>query len=107
MKHVLILAIALSFAPVFARADDDQARARAALEAGRILPLEKIVDAAKARTQGTILDVELDDDDDHLPPGQTRWKYEVKALTPDGRVIELEYDAQSGALLREKQKRRD
>lgn len=104
MIRMLFLSCAL-IAPALAFADDDAARARAAHAAGRIVALERIAAAAAERTGGVVLDVELDDDDDDYGrPG--RLIYEVKALAADGRIVKLEYDAETGALLREKSKRR-
>ncbi|AWK87711.1 PepSY domain-containing protein [Azospirillum thermophilum] len=98
---VLILA-GLLVLPGAARADrEDHDRAREALRAGRILPLEGIVDKAVATFGGTVLDVEIeehdhdDDDDPDLPP----FVYEIKLLTPGGRIMKLVYDAASGELL--------
>lgn len=103
MIRMLFLSCAL-IAPTLAFADDDAARARAAHAAGRIVALERIAAAAAQHTGGVVLDVELEDDDDHARPG--RLIYEVKALAADGRIVKLEYDAETGALLREKSKRR-
>lgn len=101
-------------------ADDDHARARAALEAGKILPLESIIAAARAHAGGAVLDVELEeshggrgdggrgyrhgrsaDGDDDRPAS---FIYEVKLLAADGRIIRLDYDAETGDLLRERRK---
>lgn len=107
MIRMLFLSCAL-IAPALAFADDDAARARAAHAAGRIVALERIAAAAAQHTGGVVLDVELEDDDDHGTPDQRpgRLIYEVKALAADGRIVKLEYDAETGALLREKSKRR-
>lgn len=104
MIRMFFLSCAL-IAPTLAFADDDAARARAAHAAGRIVALERIAAAAAQHTGGVVLDVELEDDDDDYtrPP---RLIYEVKALAADGRIVKLEYDAETGALLREKSKRR-
>jgi uncharacterized membrane protein YkoI len=103
MMKRLLLSFALPaalLASAAALADGDHARARAAREAGSILPLERIVEEARRQTGGgVILDVELED--------EGRWIYEVKALSPDGRIVKLEYDARTGALLKEKRRRGD
>ncbi|MEQ8483070.1 MAG: PepSY domain-containing protein [Pseudomonadales bacterium] len=78
-------------APASAEAADAR-RARAAVDAGRYVPLEDIISDARQRHPGRIVEVELDEDDD---------EYEIEILTPDGRKIELEYDARSGRLLEE------
>ena len=69
--------------------DAAQQTARQALKQGRYVPLENIVRDALKRHPGKLLEVELDDG-----------IYEVEILRADGVVIELDYDARSGALLK-------
>ena len=69
--------------------DAAQQTARQALKQGRYVPLENIVRDALQRHPGKLLEVELDDG-----------IYEVEILRADGVVIELDYDARSGALLK-------
>ncbi|KRG62030.1 lipoprotein [Stenotrophomonas humi] len=69
--------------------DAAQQTARQALKQGRYVPLENIVRDALQRHPGKLLEVELDDG-----------VYEVEILRADGVVIELDYDARSGALLK-------
>jgi len=89
-----LLAALLAVGPV-ARADDDDDhdRARRALEAGEIAPLAEVLAAVERDFRGRVIEVELERDDG-------RWLYEIKLLTPQGAVIELEYDARSRTLLR-------
>lgn len=76
-----------------ARADeDDHARAREALERGEILPLLTILQRATGHRPGEVVEVELERDDG-------RWLYELKLLTPEGVLVEMELDAATGALL--------
>jgi uncharacterized membrane protein YkoI len=78
-----------------ARSEPDQDRARAALQAGEILPLNTIL-ARLAQTQpGQVLEVELERKDG-------RWLYEIKLLQPGGGLLKLELDARSGEVLRQK-----
>lgn len=86
--------------PALAGRQEDHERAREALAAGRILPLDSIVARARTEVQGDILDVELEDEDDG------RFVYEIKMLAPEGRIEKLEYDASTGVLLRSKLRRR-
>lgn len=79
---------------------DDHERAREAVAAGRILPLDAIVERARAEVDGDILDVELEDEHGG------GFVYEIKILAPGGRIVKLEYDAATGALLRSKGRRR-
>lgn len=69
--------------------DAAQQAARQALKQGRYVPLERIVRDALQRHPGKLLEVELDDG-----------VYEVEILRADGVVVELDYDARSGALLK-------
>lgn len=104
--HPLALAAAL-VAPILAiatpaSADDDHERARAALRAGRVLPLEAIVARASSAFGGTVLDVEIEDDDHgygRRAGRPDRIVYEVKMLVPGGRLLKLIYDAETGDLL--------
>lgn len=84
-----------------ARADDhhDHDRAREALLAGRVLPLEDIVAKVKHDFPGSILDVEFEDEHGRLI-------YEIKTITTDGRVLKLKYDATTGLLLEAKGRKR-
>ena len=86
MSVRLALAVLLALAAAPLRADDDQDKARAALERGEIRPLAEVMAAAKARVPGEIAKIELDRDDG-------RWVYEFKILTPDGARREVEIDA--------------
>ncbi len=89
--RVLIVVVLLLVAA--ARADDgDHERARRAVEAGEILPLARILAIAEAAFEGRMVDVELEKDDG-------RFVYELELLTKAGHVIELTYDARTGALL--------
>ncbi len=90
------LAVALVLAcAAAAKAADDHARAKAAREAGEIIPLRAILDRAQAEFTGSPVAVELEDDDGP-------WIYKVKLLTPAGAIVKLEYDARDGRLLRVK-----
>lgn len=69
--------------------DAAQQTARQALQQGHYVPLENIVRDALQRHPGKLLEVELEDG-----------VYEVEILRADGVVVELDYDARSGALLK-------
>jgi uncharacterized membrane protein YkoI len=72
--------------------DDDQDRARRALQAGEIRPLEEVLRAVRSILPGDVVGVELDRDDG-------RWIYEIKVLSPDGRRREVEIDARDLRIL--------
>ncbi len=76
-------------------ADSDQDRARRAVEQGLILPFRDILAKAQQAYPGQMLKAELDDEDGILV-------YELKILSGDGRVMEVVYDARTGALLKAK-----
>lgn len=69
--------------------DHDQQTARRAVREGKYVPLENVVRDALRRHPGKLLEVELDDG-----------VYEVEILRSDGRVVELDYDARKGTLLK-------
>lgn len=70
----------------------DYETARQAVGRGDMLPLEQILARIEARHPGRIVEVELEDENG-------LWLYEIEVLTPDGRLIELELDARTGAIL--------
>lgn len=98
-RHLALpLVLLLAAQPSLAAAADHE-RARAAQRAGRVLPLEAIVAKVVRDFPGDILGMELEEE-------HGRVLYEVKTITTDGRIPELEYDAATGALLETKAKRR-
>jgi uncharacterized membrane protein YkoI len=78
----------------------DHDRARAALQAGEILPLPTIMARVAQSHPGHVLEVELEREDE-------RWIYELKLLQPSGGLLKLEIDAQSGAVIKQKMKGND
>lgn len=88
------LAVLLAAAAVPGAQAGDAARARAGVEAGRYVPLASILDWLDARYHGRVIEVELEEEEGDEPP-----TYEVEWLTPQGRVVEFEFDARSGELL--------
>jgi uncharacterized membrane protein YkoI len=74
--------------------DDDHEQARRALEAGEIVPLDQILQQVRSRYKGTVVELELTQEDD-------RWVYEVELVATDGRLLKLRIDAKSTQLLQE------
>jgi uncharacterized membrane protein YkoI len=72
--------------------EHDQDRARAAMEAGRVVPLQDILDKVEQDFTGRMIQVELEDNGHRI-------FYEVKLLTDGGRLLKLRYDAASMELL--------
>ena len=72
--------------------DRDHDRAREALRRGEAAPLSEILPAVEARLGARVIEVELERDDGRLI-------YEFALIAPDGRILEAEVDARSGAIL--------
>lgn len=72
--------------------DDDHYRARELREAGEIVPLEQILESARALVPGRVLEVELKQEHGVRV-------YGIEILDRDGRVWELEYAAGNGELI--------
>jgi uncharacterized membrane protein YkoI len=102
MKLVRLPVICLAAALVWplARADSDQDRARAAVQAGQVLPLRTVLERLERDHPGQVLEVELESE-------EGRWVYEVKLLQAGGRLIKLDIDAASGAVLQRRERGRD
>jgi uncharacterized membrane protein YkoI len=72
--------------------DGDHDRARRAFERGEVLPIMRILALVTRYLPGDIIEVKLD-------RRHGRFTYEVKVLTPAGRVRELVLDASTGAFV--------
>ena len=93
---LLIAALgALGFASQPLLADDDSADAARLSKAGEILPLEKILERARAEHPGKVLETELE----HK---HGRYVYEVELLDEQGVVWEVKLDAKTGAVIKSK-----
>ncbi len=74
-------------------------------DANGIVPIERVLDQARASVAGTIAEIELEHEHGRL-------LYEVEIKTADNREIEIEYDARTGEEVsrefkKSKQKRED
>lgn len=74
------------------RADDDHERARRALREGRVRPLAEILARIGDALGGEVIEVELDYDDG-------LYLYELKVLSPNGRLQEVTVDAATARIL--------
>lgn len=63
---------------------------------GELLPLAEILKALHAKFPGKVLEIEFEDDGNPI--------YEFYVLQPSGRVVEVEYDARTGAFLGQENK---
>lgn len=80
----------------FAHAHDaDHERARAAVQAGEVLPLPELLDRLRPAYPGQVLELELERDDG-------RWIYEIKLLQPGGQMVKLEVDARTAEVLKQR-----
>lgn len=100
MRRFLLVLLPLALATGAARADErDHDRARAALQAGEVLPLGAVLQRVARSHPGDVLEVELERE-------QGRWIYELKLLQPGGGLLKLEVDARSGEVLRSRPRQR-
>lgn len=75
----------------------DHERARAAVEAGQVLPLPTLLERLQRTHPGQVLELELEREDG-------RWIYEVKLLQANGQLLKLDVDAATAQVLRVKRK---
>ena len=92
MTRSLLAAILLLHPAILAAQSSDHEVARRAVGRGDMMPLEQILASIEAQYPGRILEVELEDEDG-------LWLYEIEILTPAGRVLEIELDPRTGAIL--------
>lgn len=97
----LLLGLGLGLACPMAQAgrDGDHDRARAAVQAGEVMPLPAVLERLKRSHPGQVLELELEREDG-------RWVYEFKLLAPDGGLLKLQLDARTGAVLAERRRDR-
>ena len=79
-------------------AGESQDKAKKLQEAGDILPLEQILEKAKQKQPGRVVETELE-------KKSGRYVYEVKIVDEKSVVHELKYDAKNGELLKAKQEK--
>ena len=68
-------------------------RGEGAWVAGDVLPLAQILDIVGGRLGGQVVNVEFDEKDG-------RFLYELKVMSPGGRLLEIEVDAATAAILK-------
>jgi uncharacterized membrane protein YkoI len=89
---LLTCTLAVSAAAGGDRHGRDHDRAREALRRGEAAPLAEILPAVEARLGARVIEVELERDEGRLV-------YEFELIAPDGRILEAEVDARTGAVL--------
>jgi uncharacterized membrane protein YkoI len=77
--------------------DDDAKRARQAVEKGEIRHLSDILGMIRGKLPGDVIGVEIEHDDG-------RWVYEFKVIDGQGRLFEVNVNAQTGEIERIKEK---
>jgi uncharacterized membrane protein YkoI len=87
-----LLGALVAAAAVPALADDDHVTARKLRQSGQIMPLEKIIERARAEKPGDVLETEFD-------RKNGRYVYEVEIVDEAGQVWEIKLDASTGALI--------
>lgn len=92
-----LVCTALVIAPAWADSERDQDRARAAVQAGEIMPLPALLEQLQRSQPGQVLELELENEDG-------RWIYEIKLLGNDGQLLKLDVDARSAEVLKVKRK---
>lgn len=93
-----LLSLVLLAATPAGASENDHERARRAVQAGQLLPLRTILDNVARDYPGDIIETELEDL--HGAP-----VYEIKLISPEGRVMKVYYDARNGSVLKVKDKR--
>lgn len=90
----VLLAALLAQSPVMA--DDDQDKAHRLRQQGTILPLEKIIQAARNIHPGRIVEAELDRE-------RGVYVYEIEIVDNNGRVWEMKFNAKDATLISSEQ----
>lgn len=93
---MVLCAVLLTLGGGTSVAGDDHDRARKAVEAGEVLPLNVILERVHQQYPGKVIDVELERDHGDRFDG---WLYKVKVLRSGGDLIKLKVDARAGAIL--------
>ena len=90
-SHIAILALVslISINVAHAERDDDSREVRKMVQAGKVMPLEQLLNKNRDRLQGRVLDLEMERE-------RNRVVYEVKTLDAKGVVHKARIDAQTG-----------
>ncbi len=72
--------------------EKDHERALRALEKGEVLPLTKILSIVMPEINGEIVETEFEREDG-------KWIYEIKYISRDGIMMEVEIDAKTGNII--------
>lgn len=78
--------------PFAAVPEDEAARIRRAVDQGRAEPLGKILQVVRNRYPGEVISIRLKE-------GRGSLLYTIRVLSPDGRLIDVQVNASSAAIL--------
>lgn len=92
--YTVMAGLLLGLAPraIHAGEHGDHERARAAVQAGEVLPLAAVLERLQQSHPGQVLELELDREDG-------RWIYEIRLLQADGQLLRLDVDARTAQVL--------
>lgn len=93
---IAVLACVLGATGNAVAASPEHDRARAALEAGEILPLQGILAEVDSKFEGRVIEVHLTD----LEEGLHGWIYSITLLSPQNNILVLKVDAGTGVILK-------
>lgn len=102
-RRLVLPALLVLASPAWPDVDDqdhDHERAREALRRSEVLPLADILVVVEERFGGRVIEVEFERE-------HGRYLYELELVTPSGRLLELDVDAATGAVLKEEAERED
>jgi len=101
---ILALVALTSINVAHAERDDDSREVRKMVQAGKVMPLEQLLNKNRDRLQGRVLDLEMERERDRVV-------YEIKTLDEKGVVHKALIDAQTGEWIerpaKEKRKSRE
>jgi uncharacterized membrane protein YkoI len=97
MKRLLAIGLAVALAAGLAggatareRHRHDHEFARGALQRGEVLPIKRLLSITAQYLQGDVVEVRLE------PRQNGELRYEIRVLTPSGKIRELQLDARTG-----------
>jgi uncharacterized membrane protein YkoI len=97
MHRAWLLCLALAAGSVLASEKPDHERARAAVEAGEVMPLPALLEKLQRSHPGRVLELELEQEDG-------TWIYEVRLLQADGQLLKIKLDARTALVLSAKRR---